>query len=786
MLEVSLTPTAETAAAARRSQGCWSGSGTGGAAFSMLLLAYAELQLGGPGEAAARLCDEAHAIFRELGDAWGDAYAERAGTRSRPTTAGCPTRPRRPAGGPWSASGSSTTSGGWPRPFSLAESAKARGDLARAEPEFEAALAAARDGGPLYVVLASLVGLGGLLALRGDDGRAAALHAEATALGRRTGERRLRRPLQRARRGRPRRGELGEGRQLHTEALALFRDLGVGWASPTPWPSSPAPRPASAPSTPPPATCGSRPASSWPSPARDGGLGAARRGPGRRRGRPGRGSGAAPGHRRGDPRAHRRWPRPAPNATRPAWPPRPSRPRSTQAPWPRPAPPGRPWGSRRPSRKWLPAPQPGQTIETMARTDVPPSAADDGLAVGRQASVEPDPTDGPSPFPPIAEYAFLSDCESNALVAPSGNVEWLCLPRPDGRSVFASMLDRAAGSFGSARPVTVPAGRRVPAGHAGPGDDLAGPRRLGGRPGRAVRRPLVPPAAPLEDPRAAADRRGPTHPAPHGEVHHRQRRAEPGLRAGVRLRPHRGPAGSTPARATARPSPTAARATSSCGWSPTSESGSRARSAHARTTLREGDRAFAALCWPRSQWSASEEYWAERAPPANAEEAFERVERTAEFWQHWINQGVFPEHPWQSYLQRSALTLKGLTYGPTGALPPRLPPRCPRPPAGSATTTTATPGSATPPSCSGACTPRVRARGQRLLLLRGRRLRRGGRAAPDHVRGRGDRAGRRGAAAPERLRGRHAGPDRQRGRQPEPARRLGGGAGLGLPAHQVP
>ena len=29
----------------------------------------------------------------------------------------------------------------------------------------------------------------------------------------------------------------------------------------------------------------------------------------------------------------------------------------------------------------------------------------------------------------------------------SGNVEWLCSPRPDGRSVFASMLDRAAGSF---------------------------------------------------------------------------------------------------------------------------------------------------------------------------------------------------------------------------------------------------------------------------------------------------------------------------------------------------
>ena len=32
---------------------------------------------------------------------------------------------------------------------------------------------------------------------------------------------------------------------------------------------------------------------------------------------------------------------------------------------------------------------------------------------------------GSSPFPPIADYGFLSDCETTALVAPSGNVEWM-------------------------------------------------------------------------------------------------------------------------------------------------------------------------------------------------------------------------------------------------------------------------------------------------------------------------------------------------------------------------
>jgi GH15 family glucan-1,4-alpha-glucosidase len=90
--------------------------------------------------------------------------------------------------------------------------------------------------------------------------------------------------------------------------------------------------------------------------------------------------------------------------------------------------------------------------------------------------------------------------------------------------------------------------------------------------------------------------------------------------------------------------------------------------AHATKTLREGETAYAALCWPRSQYSASEEFLAEHPPPKSAPEAFDRIERTANFWRGWINHGQFPEHPWQSYLQRSALTLKGLTYAPTGAV----------------------------------------------------------------------------------------------------------------------
>src|SRR5258706_180804 len=66
-----------------------------------------------------------------------------------------------------------------------------------------------------------------------------------------------------------------------------------------------------------------------------------------------------------------------------------------------------------------------------------------------------------SASPPIAQYAFLSDCESCALVAPSGAVEWLCLPRFDSPSIFGALLDRDSGLFRlGPGDVEVPAGRR--------------------------------------------------------------------------------------------------------------------------------------------------------------------------------------------------------------------------------------------------------------------------------------------------------------------------------------
>lgn len=52
----------------------------------------------------------------------------------------------------------------------------------------------------------------------------------------------------------------------------------------------------------------------------------------------------------------------------------------------------------------------------------------------------------------IADYGFLSDCRSGALVGRDGSVDWWPGPRFDGPTVFARLLDPDAGHF-SIRPV---------------------------------------------------------------------------------------------------------------------------------------------------------------------------------------------------------------------------------------------------------------------------------------------------------------------------------------------
>ena len=41
----------------------------------------------------------------------------------------------------------------------------------------------------------------------------------------------------------------------------------------------------------------------------------------------------------------------------------------------------------------------------------------------KKPAVTPQSAAAPSPFPPIADYAFLSDCHTGALVAPDGAID---------------------------------------------------------------------------------------------------------------------------------------------------------------------------------------------------------------------------------------------------------------------------------------------------------------------------------------------------------------------------
>jgi GH15 family glucan-1,4-alpha-glucosidase len=264
---------------------------------------------------------------------------------------------------------------------------------------------------------------------------------------------------------------------------------------------------------------------------------------------------------------------------------------------------------------------------------------------------------GRSHYPPIADYAYISDCESNGLIAPSGNVEWLCIPRPDSPSVFGAILDRSAGGFrfGPAD-VLVPAARRYI-----PGTMVVETSWNTATGWAIVRDTLLMGPWHHDDTRDVTHKRAPTdYDAEHillrtvrcvngevqmtidcepvfdyGQLLGHWEYSRDGYRQGV---------------CRAEGSDVALTLTSDINL------GFEGPRALARTLVKEGETRFVALSWGQV------------AAPITFDEAYRRQVWTAHHWQHWLARGHFPDHPWRAYLERSALTLKGLTYAPSGAI----------------------------------------------------------------------------------------------------------------------
>ena len=258
-----------------------------------------------------------------------------------------------------------------------------------------------------------------------------------------------------------------------------------------------------------------------------------------------------------------------------------------------------------------------------------------------------------SMFPPIADYAFLSDCEVSALVAPDGSVEWMCLPRPDSPSAFGALLDRSAGSF------------RFGPSHA----DVPDHRRY--TPGTNVLETtwhtpsgwmtvydLLVMAPTKDDKRRSKWRRVP------GDA----------MAQGTLLRIATCFSGHVEVIADCVPLFDYGRTTGT--WAYDGESydkvtvtggdvalelasslrlGTVGSLAYGRTTLEEGDSAWIALSWDGSI-------------PRDEAEAFTQLRETEQFWRDWLSLATVADHPWRPYIERSALALKGLSYEPTGAI----------------------------------------------------------------------------------------------------------------------
>jgi GH15 family glucan-1,4-alpha-glucosidase len=282
---------------------------------------------------------------------------------------------------------------------------------------------------------------------------------------------------------------------------------------------------------------------------------------------------------------------------------------------------------------------------------------------------QPQSAAAPSPFPPIASYAFLSDCHTGALVAPDGAIDWLCVPRFDSPSVFGSVLDRQAGFFRVA-----PFGINHPTAVAyEPGTNVLETTWKTPNGWIVVRDALT------MGPRDHEDTITPhTRPPADDDADHMLVRTIECLEGEVEVEIVCEPAfdyGREPATWTLvgddRHAADASGADQTIRLVTDMALGIEENRIRARHGLKAGERAFCALCWE-----------ADGLAPKDLKDAEARLAATSRFWRAWLGHARIPDHRFRDPMQRSALTIKGLTYMPTGATVAALTTSLPETPGG--------------------------------------------------------------------------------------------------------
>jgi len=275
----------------------------------------------------------------------------------------------------------------------------------------------------------------------------------------------------------------------------------------------------------------------------------------------------------------------------------------------------------------------------------------------------------PSPFTPIADYAFVSNCHTGALIAPDGAVDWLCVPRFDSPSVFGTLLDRQAGTFRLG-----PFGINVPSARAyEPGTNTLVTTWRTPTGWIEVRDALT------MGPSHGEDEVTPhTRPPVDDDGEHMLVRTVLCVSGNVEVELICEPVfeyGRTPAE-----------------WSLVGDDRHTADATGGGTTIRlktdmalgvEGD-------WVRARHDLSEGEqvycslsWAEELRSAeDIDDANRRLDNTTGFWRRWMGRARVPDHRFREAIQRSALTIKGLTYMPTGATVAALTTSLPETPGG--------------------------------------------------------------------------------------------------------